>query len=161
MKKWMSLVVVLALAVTGFVMVAWASPADGVTPKVLARGTYEPFKVRTADNDPIKFKAEAEPAVDIVVRQHDYAVGSHTGWHTHPGPVFITVTQGTLTFYEYDDPNCTPHVVTAPNGYVDNGRGHIARNESGAPAQDVSVIIAPVALPFRGELSAPNLYCGF
>ena len=47
------------------------------------------------------------------------------------------------------------------DGFVDNGRGHMVRNESGQPAQDVSVIIAPVGGAFRDELDAPNPYCGF
>jgi hypothetical protein len=66
-----------------------------------------------------------------------------------------------LTFYEADDPTCTPKVVNEGEGYVDNGHGHLGRNESGAPAIDVSVILAPVGLPFRGELPAPNPYCEF
>jgi hypothetical protein len=52
-------------------------------------------------------------------------------------------------------------VVSAGQGFVDNGRGHIVRNESGLPAQDVSVIIAPVGGAFRGELAAPGPHCGF
>jgi hypothetical protein len=75
--------------------------------------------------------------------------------------VFITVTQGQLTYYLYDDPECTPHIVSAGQGFVDDGRGHMVRNESGQTAQDVSVIIAPVGLAFRGELDAPSPYCGF
>ena len=35
---------------------------------------------------------------------------------------------------------------------LDTGHGHIGRNETGEPARDVTVIFAPVALPFRGEL---------
>jgi len=40
--------------------------------------------------------------------------------------VFITVTEGQLTFYEYDDPTWSPHVASAGHGYVDSGHGHIA-----------------------------------
>jgi len=150
-----------ALALVAFVAVALASPPWGVTPTLLARGTYDAFNVKSAPGSPVEFKAKAKSPIDIVVRKHDYAVGGYTGWHSHPGPVFITVTQGQLTYYEYDDPSCTPHVVTAGHGFVDNGRGHMVRNESGQPAQDVSVIIAPVGGAFRGELDAPNPYCGF
>ena len=150
-----------ALALVAFVAVPLASPPSGVTPTLLARGTYDAFKVKSAPGSPVEFKAKAKSPIDIVVRKHDYAVGGYTGWHSHPGPVFITVTQGELTYYEYDDPSCTSHVVTAGHGFVDNGRGHMVRNESGQPAQDVSVIIAPVGGAFRGELDAPNPYCGF
>jgi hypothetical protein len=155
-------VVGLALASASLVGVTMASPAVGVQPTLLARGLYEDFRVKSVPDSPIDFQVKAKTPVDVVVRKHDYAVGSHTGWHSHPGPVFITVTQGTLTYYLYDDPTCTPHRVSAPNGFVDDARGHLVRNESGAAAQDISVIIAPTApAPFRGELDAPNPSCGF
>jgi hypothetical protein len=51
--------------------------------------------------------------------------------------------------------------VSAGHGYVDTGQGHIGRNESGQPAQDISVNIAPVGGAFRGELDAPSPNCGF
>jgi hypothetical protein len=51
--------------------------------------------------------------------------------------------------------------VTAGHGYVDSGSGHLGRNETNAPATDISVIMAPVGSPFRGELDAPSPYCGF
>lgn len=140
---------------------ARAEPPVGVTPNLIARGTYPAFKVQAAEVKSVDFSSASGRPVDVVVRSHDYAPGSSTGWHTHPGPVFITVVEGTLTFYEYDDKSCTPKVVTKGQGYVDSGHGHIARNESGAPAKDISVIVAAVGQPFRGELSAPAPSCKF
>jgi hypothetical protein len=161
MKRKLSVVaVILLLALAALVGVTKASPPSGVTPTILARGTYDAFKVKSPHDSPVDFKAEAKSPVDFVVRRHDYAVGSYTGWHTHAGPVFITVTQGELTYYHYGDPTCTPHVVTAGHGFVDTGMGHIVRNETGATAQDVSVITAPVGGVFRGELPAPDPDCG-
>lgn len=152
---------VVLFALSAFVAITNASPPSGVTPTVLARGTYDAFKVRSDHRGPIDFKAKTKTPIDIVVRRHDYLPHSSTGWHGHPGPVFITVTQGQLTFYESDDPTCTPHVVSAGQGYVDSGHGHIGRNETDQPAQDVSVITAPVGGAFRSELPAPNPHCGF
>lgn len=150
------------LALSAFVAITKASPASGVTPTVLARGTYDSFNVRSDPQGPIdNFRAKSKASIDLVVRRHDYLPHSWTGWHSHPGPVFITVTQGQLTFYEADDPTCTPHVVSAGHGYVDTGDGHIGRNETDQPAQDVSVITAPVGGVFRSELPAPNPNCGF
>jgi hypothetical protein len=153
-----------AAAATAFGMFAAitrANPAVGVTPTLLARGTYDAYDLKTDSHSPIDFKAKTKEPTDVVVQMHDFAIGASTGWHQHPGPIFITVTKGTLTFYERDDPTCSPHVVTAGHGYVDTGDGHIGRNESGAPAQDVAVAIAPVGAPFRVELSAPGPYCDF
>jgi hypothetical protein len=74
--------------------------------------------------------------------------------------VLITVTKGELTFYENEDGTCKRLVLKAGEmyqpGYVDSGRGHFVRNESGQDAEDVSVIMAPTNLgPFRGELDPP------
>lgn len=138
-----------------------ASTPSGVTPTVLARGTYDGFKVMSHPDGQGLFKAEAKQPIDVVVRRHEYAIGGSTGWHAHPYPVFITVISGAVTFYERDDPTCAPTVVTAGHGYVDSGHGHIGRNESGQPAVDVSVIMAPVGEPFRIELDAPGPFCGF
>jgi hypothetical protein len=153
----------LILIVGGFAVMTVASPPIGVTPTVIARATYRAFNVTS---DPglhrlLDFHAKAKTPIDMVVRTHDYAPGSSSGWHTHPGPVFISVVQGQVTFYEADDPNCTPKVVYAGEGYVHTGRGHIGRNETGLPAKDVTVIVAPVGLPFRDELPAPGPYCSF
>jgi oxalate decarboxylase/phosphoglucose isomerase-like protein (cupin superfamily) len=151
----------LCLLVLGACLTARAEPPVGVTPNVIGRGTYGAYNVQAADPRTVDFSSASTRPVDIVVRTHDYAPGSSTGWHTHPGPVFITVVEGTLTFYEYDDKGCSAKVVSKGQGYVDSGRGHIARNESAAPAKDVSVIVAPVGQPFRGELSAPAPNCRF
>jgi hypothetical protein len=161
MKTMVTAVCAVVLVFTVCAMLAWASPAVGVTPTLIGRATYEPFKVKTDHRSLVDFEAKAKSHLDMVVRMHDYAAGGSTGWHTHPGPVFVNVLQGQVTFYEADDPTCTPHVVSAGQGYVDSGQGHLGRNETGQPARDVSVILAPVNLPFRGELPAPNPACGF
>ena len=145
----------------GAVSVALASPPSGVTPTVLARGTYDAFNVRGNPDNGGLFKAQAKSKIDVVVRRHEYAPGGSTGWHAHPYPVFITVISGEVTFYERDDPTCTGHVVHAGEGYVDDGHGHIGINRSNSPAVDISVIYAPVGQPFRTELDAPGPYCGF
>jgi hypothetical protein len=150
------------LVVAAYAMITWASPPLGVTPFLIGRATFESFKVKTDPHAPFDYMAQAKPGIDMVVRTHDYAPGSYTGWHTHPGPVFISVLEGSVTFYEYDDPTCTPKVVTAGQGYVDTGHGHIGRNETGLPAKDVTVFILPVGeTHLREELSAPGPYCTF
>jgi hypothetical protein len=141
-----------------FVAITMASPGSGITGTLLARGTYPAYDLKTDPKSPIDFKAKTRDQTDVVVQQHDYAPGATTGWHSHPGPVFITVTAGQLTFYERDDPTCTPHVVSAGHGYVDTGMGHIGFNNTNTSAQDVTVAIAPVGAPFRTELDAPGPY---
>ncbi|MEO6577855.1 MAG: hypothetical protein ABIO99_03025 [Candidatus Limnocylindria bacterium] len=153
-----------AVAVTallvGVVTMTMASAPSFVTPTLLARGTYDAFKV-ASQRGPAMYKAEAKAPIDVVVRRHDYLAGGSTGWHAHPYPVYVTVIQGELTFVEYDDPTCTPVVVAVGEGYVDSGHGHIARNLTGQPAADMSVIMAPVGAMIRTELDAPGPFCDF
>jgi len=152
-------VVVIGLLV-GSVAMSGASPPSGVTPTLIARGTSPAFKVKSTRHGDVDFQAQSREAMDVVVRRHAYAPGGYTGWHSHPGPVLITVTKGELTFYEYDGRTCNRSVLRAGEsfqpGYVDSGRGHFVRNESGADAEDVSVIMAPTnGGAFRGELDPP------
>ena len=149
-----------AVAFLALISPAAAEPAVGVTPNVIGRATFDAFNLQS-DPRAMELSAQAKRPVDIVVRTHDYAPGSSTGWHSHPGPVFITITEGQVTFYERDDPTCTPKVISKGQGYVDTGKGHIGRNESGAPAKDVTVIFAPVGQSFRGELDASAPQCKF
>jgi hypothetical protein len=138
-------------------LIGQAEPASGVTPTLLARGTFDPFHLNTSPHSLVDFKAMTTNFTDLVVRQHDYNPHSTTGWHQHPGPVFITVVSGTLTFYEADDPTCTPHIVTAGQGYVDDGEGHVGRNETDLPARDFSVILAATGVPaFRTDIAPPG-----
>ena len=159
MKPWLA--VSLSTALAAAALMATASPPTGVTPTLLARGTYGAFDLGAPGEGGVDFRAQAKAPFDMVVRRHEYAPHSQTGWHTHPGAVFITVLQGSVTFYERDDPVCTPKVVKAGQGYVDDGHGHIGVNESDEPAVDVSVILAPVGASFRGELAAPGPSCRF
>jgi quercetin dioxygenase-like cupin family protein len=162
-KRKITLVAALAVACGVCVAVSQAEPPSGVAATILARGTFAPFNVRSDPHGPIAdFRAHSTAEIDMIVRQHDYAAHSTTGWHQHPGPIFITVTKGQLTYYEVDDPMCTPHVVTAGHGFVDTGGGHVVHNDTDQSAQDISVITAPVGGAFRTNLPAnANPACGF
>jgi hypothetical protein len=69
----------------------FASPAKDVQPAPIARSTFEAFNVRSDPHGPVDFRAHASRPMDVFVRQHDYKPGGFTGWHTHPGPVFLQV----------------------------------------------------------------------
>ena len=93
---------------------------------------------------------------DLFVQDNTWEAGGSTGWHTHPGASLIIVTQGTVTAYEGDDPECTPHVYTAGDTFVDSGGGHVhlIRNETGSVAKTIAVQLVPHG-PMR-RLDAPD-----
>src|ERR671932_373451 len=81
------------VAMATLTSVTHAEGPTNVTAKVLARGTLEAFNVRSDPHGPIAdFRAHSTAPIDLIVRRHDYQVGSSTGWHSHPRPDFITVT---------------------------------------------------------------------
>lgn len=140
-----------------FTSLARATTGSGTVSKLVGRATFEDrFKVKRMDNT-IGWHVEvkAEPDLDVAVQTIDFGVGAQSGWHSHPGPVFISVVEGTMTFYESDDPDCEPTVRSAGEGFLDVGdHAHIARNESGAPAKNVVVYLTPPAVPVR--IDEPN-----
>ena len=165
-------VVLCVFAIRGYVLKVWANPAIGVHRTLIGRGTYDGFMVNTDQNQtlnprdptvkPFQYIAKAQPAIDVEVDTHLYDPLGSTGWHKHPGPVYITVTSGQLTFYEFDDPTCSPHVYSQGQGFVDYGSGHIGMNQdSSNPASDVTVAITSVGGVFRSELPAGNPNCSF
>jgi quercetin dioxygenase-like cupin family protein len=95
---------------------------------------------------------------DLYVQDNTWDAGGSTGWHTHPGASLIIVTQGTVTAYEGDDPDCTPHVYTVGDTFVDSGGGHVhlIRNETSAQAKTVAVQLVPNGPMRRIDAAAPG-----
>jgi hypothetical protein len=97
------------------------------------------------------------PAMDIAVQSILFPPGSFSGWHSHPGPVFIQVVSGEVTFYESDDPTCTGIVKKAGEGYLDLGEhAHFARNESSLPAENIVTYFAPPGAALRIDEPRPG-----
>lgn len=63
------------------------------------------------------------------------------------------------TFYMGDDPTCTPHVVRAGEGFVDNGDDiHLVRNEGSVELVNIVTSIIPAGAQRR--IDEPNPYPG-
>ena len=141
--------------------ITWAEGPTGVTPEVITSAQFaETFKVKTAPDSPIEMQLKSKEPVRMILRRHSYDAGGNTGWHKHPGPVFILVTKGALTYYDYDDPECNGIRVPAGQGFVDDGHGHRVSNESAAPAEDISVIMTAPSGPLRSDLDPTLSGCG-
>ena len=95
---------------------------------------------------------------DLFVQDNTWKAGGSTGWHTHPGASLIIVTQGTVTVYDGDDPDCTPHLYTAGDTFVDSGGGHVhlIRNETASDAKTIAVQLVPHGPMRRMDAAAPG-----
>ncbi len=137
---------------------AWATPSSGSQSTLLGRATYDdPINVRRVGEDKWKIDIKAKPALDVAVQSIVFQPGAQSGWHSHPGPVFISVVSGEITFYEGDDPDCEPVVRRAGEGFLDVGdHAHMARNESGEPATNIVTYFAPPGAALRIDQPAPG-----
>lgn len=135
--------------------------SSGSQSTLLARATFgnpleETFKVKRITGD-WHVEVKAKSTLDLAVQRIVFQPGGQSGWHTHPGPVFIQVVSGTMTFYESDDPECQPIVRGAGQGYLDVGEhAHIARNETGTVAENLVAYLAPPGAALRIDANAPG-----
>jgi len=137
------------------------TPSSNAESTLLGVATFgdpdgEIFKVKRITGD-WHFELKAKSAFDLAVSRVVFQPGGHSGWHTHPGPVLIQVLSGVVTFYEADDPSCTPIVRSAGEAYLDLGEHpHIARNESEEVAENLVTAFVPPAGPARIDADAPG-----
>jgi hypothetical protein len=153
------LVIAGALAAGFPVALLWATTGSGSQSMLIGRATFdETFDVQRRGEDHFRVKVKAKPALDVAVQVIDFQPGGHSGWHSHPGPVFISVVSGTMTFYESDDPGCAPTVRRAGDGYLDVGEhAHIARNEDPlVPARNVVTYFVPQGAALRIDQPKPG-----
>jgi hypothetical protein len=118
---------------TGFLLLVGAALATSgagiLSAPVQARGTLgEDQVVNSKSGVHLKTKG----SVDVATQQIVIAGGGSTGWHSHPGPVLVTVKSGALRLIYADDLTCTGTVYEAGESFVDRGDAitHIARNAS-------------------------------
>jgi hypothetical protein len=170
--------VVLALAAIGaafYVGTVLATSANGFSGRTLATARYGDINLHVNTQDPQHWNAliKTVGASDLFVQDNTWDPTTcnpspcvpTTGWHTHPGPSLVIVTQGSVTNYDGDDPSCTPHVYTAGtdhNAFVDPGDGsvHMIRDESGQIAKTIAVQLIPAGATRRQNADDPG-NCNF
>jgi hypothetical protein len=99
--------------------IALATPGINVIgfPPV-ARGTHaDPLNVHSKAG----VKLQTKSSVDFVTQQIVIGPGGSTGWHSHPGPVLVTVKAGALTLVYADDAACQGRTYGVGESFVDRG----------------------------------------
>lgn len=170
---WTLFVAVAALAAFAGSVLATPPTTPGFSGTTLAKATFGELdiKAHTVPADVWKAELKTKGDSDLYVQQNTWDPSlcggcvPSSGWHTHPGPSLVIVTQGTVTAYEGDDPTCTPHVYSAngTNSFVDVGSGdvHIIRDESGAVAKTVVVQLIPKDATRRIDVTPAPGNCPF
>ena len=133
--------------------VALGSPGAGITPTTLVTANYE--DTVHLNSDRVKF--HTKDPTDVRVQRLDFAPGSYTGWHHHPGVVIVAVESGSLTFWD-SDCNATTYGPGLPDGAVfTEGGDEPGQATSTGGATTYVTYVAPSADPpvFRIEDDPP------
>jgi quercetin dioxygenase-like cupin family protein len=173
----------LTLLPIAFVSGALATPPSGVTATLLGKARFDEIDAKTktridstATDDAVcrlgvdqvpqlqlnacrgrfwQARINTNGSSDVEVLEVKIAPGGTFGWHSHPGPSLVIVKSGTATFYLADDPSCTPHVVPAGSGFVDNGGDvHTVRNEGSVELVNIVTSLIPPGATRR--IDEPN-----
>jgi quercetin dioxygenase-like cupin family protein len=112
-----------------FAASAFATPPAGVTSTLFAVGTFDELEAKTLSSS-WQARISTKGSTDVHILENRIAPGGTFGWHSHPGPSIVVVKSGALTLYRGADSSCTPTVVPAGSGFVDDGGDiHVVRNE--------------------------------
>jgi len=155
-RKLMMAVAFVACAFGGLAVgIAWATPGAGITTTIISGpiALGECHIHAESDVNSVKFKTEG--VSDVYVVKNVIAPGGHTGWHSHPGPSFVSVVSGTATEYRSDEPDGVTHA--AGTAFVDEGgdHAHIVVNEGTTDLVLVAFQILPMGAPRRIDVPAP------
>ena len=156
----------LALLLTSVaVSPALATPPSSPAPMVasVVNGHFGTLGINTAGDKTDKWGLHLKTLddTDIGADRLTFPPGAFSGWHTHPSPVFVTVTQGTIEWY--DAATCTATTYSAGESFIEpQYRAHNVRNPAAAGGSDaifVAVVIKPagfVGPAFRLDRDVPS-----
>jgi quercetin dioxygenase-like cupin family protein len=157
----MKIIVTFVIGVFVIVGAALATPGVGVLgAPVHARGTNtDELNIHSAAG----IKLKTRDALDFVTQQITIAAGGTTGWHSHPGPVLVTIKSGELTLVYANDPTCRGRTYTAGQAFVDRGDEtvHTALNTGSTPVEFWATYLVPGAPGTAFRIDAADPACDF
>jgi quercetin dioxygenase-like cupin family protein len=141
---------------------AGATPTVGtVFNNVLATGTINKdidTRARIAvpgtdgDDDGWSAKVETDGASNFVVQDVAFVPGGYTGWHNHPGILFLTLTEGLVEWY---DAKCGKHIYNAGDSWTENTPLHYVRAVGSVNARFMITYVIAKGQPKRIDQAAP------
>jgi quercetin dioxygenase-like cupin family protein len=140
--------------------IALATAPSGVTTTTFAIGHLDDIHAKTLSSS-WQARIDTKGASDVYVLENRIVPGGSFGWHSHPGPSLVVVKSGALTLYRGDDSTCTPEVVQAGSGFVDDGGDiHLVRNEGSVDTVVYVTSIVPRGATRRIDEPSPG-NCAF
>jgi quercetin dioxygenase-like cupin family protein len=144
------LVGVFALGLTAGVVAA-GQPARPVVTTIATGSLPAPAHAVIVARGEMGAVAGVADVSEVRVVKFALAPGGALPWHQHPGPVWVVVTRGTLTFYSAA---CDAHPYPAGSAFFDPGNlTHTARNEGDEPVEFIATFMFPAD---AGAASVPQ-----
>lgn len=153
----------LLISSTVFAVPAFATPGSGFTPAPIVNGHFGTLNENTAGDKTGKWGLHLKTLddTDIGADRLTVAPGGFSGWHAHPAPVFVTVTQGSIIWHDGSNPLCTSQTYNTGESFIEDAYAvHNVQNASAsAGAEFVAIVIKPegfVGPAFRLDRPQPN-----
>ena len=120
----------------GTALAAHVTEVDPATVPPGFLAAHNEVKIRKGQASALKRIAEKGRA-DVFVHHIRLNPNEATGWHTHPGPVIVTVVRGSFTYERELHDECRQETFDAGEGFVDRGFGYVHRGIAGAEGVDL------------------------
>jgi quercetin dioxygenase-like cupin family protein len=134
-----SLIGAFALAPLGASLASGEAEQEGVTIEPLVNATIAE-RVR-AQSAGVNLKTDGPKAV--LTARITVEPGGSFGWHSHPGPVFVSVADGTFTLRQVENRRCRRHTFGPGEAFVEDGaRVHLGENEGTEPVRIFATFLA-------------------
>jgi quercetin dioxygenase-like cupin family protein len=144
-------------AATMMIRPALATPGFGFAPAPIATGHYGALDVKADKVEKWDLFLKTKADTDVGADQLTVQAGGYSGWHSHPAPVFITVTSGEIQWFDGGDPLCTWKTYHAGQSFIEQPfRVHQVRNVTGASAQFIGIRMAPAGVGSRIDERKPT-----
>jgi len=82
------------------------------------------------------------------------AYGGHTGWHTHPGVLLISVASGSI---EWFDEKCRRTVYNAGDSLTETNKPHYVRNLGSVDSRLLIAYVIPKDMPRRIDIPLESI----
>ncbi len=104
-------------------------------------------------------KLKSKQPIDVVSQTVTFQPGGFSGWHTHGGPVFITVTEGAVRSFDGSVEGCPHDDLSAGHGIVEAHESsfrHMVKNYGTVEAKLLVTYLIPVGDMPRIDTPDPN-----
>jgi hypothetical protein len=151
--------IALAVALTGG-GVAVATHVPQVDPATVPAGFLATHN-QTHNRAPAQLMKIADRLnLQTSVQHFQVAANEALPWHSHPGPVIVTVVGGALTYEDALRGECRRRTYEAGTGFTDPGFGHVHRAIAGPEGADFyATYLMPRRATTQTTLAEPRSAC--